>query len=336
MCRVAAAMRDRVRWIVVAILFAALALRLGFVLWVPDRALYWDEPMYEEWGKRYQAAWPSLFGDATALPLSEAFRTSLPRGELYSATVGLVYAVVGAYPRAVFVVQALLDTLTCLLLFGLARALAGARAGLIALALAAVYEPFIFAAARLQTETLAMVLYVAALWALCVAERRRTAGHFVAGVLIAASTLVRPATQLLFSVLLPAVPVRNWDRTWRRRIALTLLFAAGFLSVGVPHLILSGIVTGSPVWTGTLDPSPDMYGGAILGNAGWKTDRLSFVHPPRDEMLAVLGNDPTRPVQLADYRAATIRTWLFHPAGTAAIALHKLYVAWLRPYNDSR
>jgi len=329
-------MRDRWSWIVAAILFVALAVRVGFVLGLPQRALYWDEPLYENWAKGYVSAFPSLFGDANAPSFLQAFHTSQPKGELYTFLVGLVYASAGAQPRAVYVLQAVLDALTCLLVFGLARALAGVRAGLIAMALAAVYEPFIFSAARLQTETLTMFLVVGALWALCVPERRRRLGHLVAGGWIAASMLARPATQALFAALLPTVPVRNWDRPWRERVVLVLVFTGGFLIVGAPHWILSGIAADKTVWSGTLDPSADMYGGAILGNAGWKTDRLSFANPPRDELLAVLGDDAKRTPQLADYRAATIRTWWFHPVGSAAVALHKLYVAWSYPYNDSR
>lgn len=329
-------MRDRLGWVVAAILFVGLVLRGSFVLGLPDRALYWDEPLYEHWAKGYLAAFPSLFGDASAPSLVQAFRASQQKGELYTLVVALVYALAGAQPRAVFLLQALLDTLTCLLLFGLARAMGGVRAGLIALTLAALYEPFIFSAARLQTETLAIFVYVGGLWALCVPERRRALGNVVAGGCIAASMLARPATQGMFAVLLPTVALRNWDRAWRERIILALVFTAGFLLVGGSHWILSGIASDQAVWSGTLDPSPDMYGGAILGNAGWKTDGLSFAYPPRDELLAVLGNDSTRRPQLADYRAATVRTWLFHPAGSAAIALHKVYVAWLYPYNDSR
>ena len=328
-------MRDPVRWIVLGILLVALGLRLGFVLTLPERPLYWDEPLYENRAKLYQSAWQSVLGDTEGPTLREAFHRSLQKGEAYAATVGVVYTVLGPQPRAVFVLQALLDTLTCLLLYGLARAVGGVRAGLIALTLAALYEPFIFSAARLQTETLASLLCVGGLWALCVPQRRRSAGHFVAGLTIATAMLAKPALQFLFPVLLPAIPVRNWDRAWRDRLLLVLAFAAGFFVVVGPRLLLTKVVTGEAVWAGTLDPSADMYGGAILDNVGWKTDRLAFASPPRDELLAVLGDDPTRKWQVSDLRTATIRTWVRHPLASAAVTLHKLYEAWLYPYNDS-
>jgi 4-amino-4-deoxy-L-arabinose transferase-like glycosyltransferase len=318
------------------ILLVAVVLRLGFVLSSPPRPLYWDEPLYEELAARYQDAWSSLVGTAGGVTLSEAFRTSLQKGEVYPAIVASVYSICGREPRAVFLLQALLDAATCLLLHGLARAVGGARAGLIAVTLAALYEPFIFSAARLQTETLASLLYVGGLWAVCVPQRRRTAASFCAGVLIAASMLAKPALQGLFPVLLPAVLVRNWDRPRGERLMLALACAAGFAVVVGPRLVLTTAVTGQPVWASTLDPSADMYGGAIVGNVGWKTDGLSFASPPRDELLAVLGDPPTRRWAAADMREATIRTWVRHPVESAAVTLHKIYEAWLHPYNDSR
>jgi 4-amino-4-deoxy-L-arabinose transferase-like glycosyltransferase len=323
-------MRHR-RWIVVALALLTLGLRLVFVLRLPDRALFWDEPLYNNWGIVYQHAWS---GDAASgVTLREAFQGSLQKGELYAASVGLVYAVCGASPRALYVLQAVLDTVTALLLYGLARVLAGERAGLMALALAAFYEPFIFTAARLQTETLTALLTVATLWALCVPERRRAVGHTAAGVLAAAAMLARPALQYLLPVLLPLILVRNADRAWRARSGLALCFAAGFFAVAGPHLVATRLLTGEAVWAGTLNPSIDMYAGAVVDNVGWKTDRLAFVQPPRDELLAVVGT--RHPITQDDYRAATLRTWFLHPFDSAAVMLHKLYVAWSYPYNDA-
>jgi 4-amino-4-deoxy-L-arabinose transferase-like glycosyltransferase len=329
------AMRDPVRRIVWVLALVALVLRLAFVLLSPPRALYWDEPAYEKAAERYRAAW-SLSGSDRAPTLSEAFRGSMLRGEVYAVTVALVYTIFGHEPRAVFVLQSFIDTATCLLLFGLARVVGGTVAGLVALVLATFYEPFIFTAARLQTETLASFLCVAGLWAVCVPQRRRRLALFCAGVTIAAAMLTRPAMQWLFPVLLPAVVACNRDRAWAERVRLAAVFAAGFFALIGPRLILTAVLTGEPVWAGRLDPSVDMYGGAIVGNAGWKTDGISFAKPPRDELRAVLGDPPARHWTIEDMRRATLRTWAYHPLESAAVMLHKLYEAWLHPYNDSR
>ena len=327
-------MRDRVHLIVWALLLLALTLRLIFVLTLPARALYWDEPHYEHWARAWEQGWSSLFGAADGTPLLAAFRGSLQKGEAYTATVGLLY-LIGGGSRAVFVLQALLDTVTCLLLYGLARALGGVRAGLIALAFAALYETFIFSAARLQTETFASLLYVGGLWAICVPERRRSAGAFVGGILVALAMLAKPVLLFLFPALLPGVLVRSWDRPWRGRLAVAAVFAAGYFAVIGPRLILTKAVTGQALWSVAQEPSGDLYAGTILSNVGWFTDRRSFAEPAREELLAVLGGNPTRAPLPADFEAAVMRTWTLHPFQSIAVVLHKLYVAWLYPYNDS-
>ncbi|HSP99190.1 MAG TPA: glycosyltransferase family 39 protein [Candidatus Dormibacteraeota bacterium] len=325
-------MRGPVRYLVYLIVIAALGLRLGFVLTSPARALYWDEPSYHRVAIGYLRA----LGGTTEPTPGEAVRLGLYRGEVYTATVALVYALFGEQPRAVFVLQALFDTATCLMLFGLARAVGGGRAGVIALTLAALYEPFIFSAARLQTETMTSLLYVGGLWMLCVPQRRRTRASFCAGVLIAAAMLARPAMQWLFPPLLPAVLVRNSDRAWRARLTVVLVFAGGFLVVVGPRLLFTRALLGAPAWSGTLKAGQDLYSGAVFANVGWKTDGAAYADPPRDELLAVIGDPPTRRPLQDDMRAAAVRIWRLHPMESAAVTLHKLYAAWLHPYNDSQ
>jgi hypothetical protein len=322
-------MRGPVRYLVWAIAIGALGLRLGFVLTAPDRPLYWDEPSYRLVATGYLRA---LDG---AAPLADAVRLGLYRGEVYTVTVALLYSLFGEQPRAVFVLQALLDTATCLMLFGLARAVGGVRAGLIALTTAALYEPFIFSAARLQTETMTSLLYVGGLWAICVPERRRTLGSFCGGILIAAAMLARPVMQWLFVPLLPAILVRNWDRAWGARATAVLVFAAGFFVILGPRLLFTRALLGTPAWSGTLKAGQDLYSGAIPANVGWKTDAAAYANPPRGELLAVLGDPPPRPPLQDDLRAAALLTWRRYPLETAAVTLHKLYAAWLHPYNDS-
>jgi hypothetical protein len=330
------AMRASAVWSVAALLLLALALRLTFVLGLPRLPLYWDEPLYQARAQLIVAGVAGWASGGEGPDLARVLRPNLQKGELYSAMVAVIYATAGANPRAVFVVQALLDTLLCLLIYGLARAVAGHRAGIVALLAAALYEPFIFATARLQTETLSMLLCTASLVAICAPERRRVAGHAAAGLLVAAAMLCRPATQFLFPVLLPAVLLRNWDRVWPQRLLLVAVFATGFFAVVVPRLMLTKAVMGTALWSSTLDPSYDIYAGVVPRNLGWKTDRGSFAVPPSGELLAVVGTDPARRAQSADYRAATRRTVLWHPLESAGVMLHKLYVAWSYVYNDSR
>lgn len=319
-----------------AILLIALALRIGFLLTMPDTPLYWDERHYDTWAQVHQGFWSSLFGGGEGPSLSDAFRASRQKGELFVGMVGALYALIGRHPRAILYLQAALDTLTCLLLFDLTRAMAGVRAGLVALALAALYEPFIFAVARLQTETLSSLLYVAGLWAICVPRRRQAWSRFAGGALLAAATLTKPALQYLLVFLLPAIVAATWDRIWRERLRVAALVAAGFLAGIAPHLALTVIAERGPGSAGMLGNGPDIYAGIVYSNAGWKSARMAFANPLPDPLRAVLGNDSLRLPTDAEYRAAFVRTWTSHPLESIAVSLHKLYVAWRHPYNDSR
>ena len=79
--------------IVSALVVLALALRVVFVVRSPKLPLYWDELHYDAWAFAYRAAWHALWGGGPALErFRSAFLSSLPKGEAYSAFVGLVYA----------------------------------------------------------------------------------------------------------------------------------------------------------------------------------------------------------------------------------------------------
>jgi 4-amino-4-deoxy-L-arabinose transferase-like glycosyltransferase len=325
----------RHRLSVIFLVTLAVALRLAFVLRLPDLPLYWDEVHYDHWAKPFARAWTAIGKPATFVEqFSAAFRPSIQKGQLYSELVGLVYALAGPTPKAVFLVQALLDGLTCLIVYGIAKELGGQGTGLLALALAAVYEPMIFTAGRLQTETLASLLYLAALW-MFLRQRRARAGAFAAGVLLALAMLTRPALQYLSLVFLLLLPVLHAGAARRRQLGLAAAFGAGVFAVAGPQLVLTTALLGFPVWSGTLDPSYQVYEGAIVENLGWRTAHSNLADPPHAELLNVLRErGATRPTD-ADYRRATLRTLWHHPGQSAAVAAHKLYYAWSQPYNDS-
>ncbi len=326
------------RLVVASTLALALVLRLAFVLQLPALPLYWDEPHYAFWGDLYARAWASVRTPSLFLPLLRAaFEKSLQKGEAYSALVGLLYTLAGAQPKAVFIVQAVLDTCSCACVYGIARQLGGRAVGVVALMLAAMYEPFVFAAARLQTETMCTCVSLAGLWAFVARSHpRQLAGKTAAGCLLALAMLIRPALQFLFAVLLPLVWATHSDAPRWRRAALAAAFAAGFFLLIGPRLALTHYFFGHAVWSGTTDPSVNVYAGAALDNLGWRTDRNSFAIPPRGEMLAVLQAWGAAQPGAEDYWRATLLTWRHHPLQSMAVALHKLYQAWSHPYNDSR
>ena len=313
----------------------AVALRLGFVLQLPHLPLYWDEKYYDFGAKTYATAWQSLATPTEfAVKFKAAFNSSLQKGEAYSAFAGAVYALAGPHPRAVFVAQALLDAATCLFIYGIAEALAGHQAGLLALALAAVYPPLIFAVGRLQSETCAAFLCAGALWALVPASRRRTwLGPACSGLLLALAMLARPAFQFLFPLWLPLAALVQRDASRRQRVTRCAVFAAGFFVLIGPRLVATTLLVGHPLWSGTTDPSTNSYAGIVFDNLGWRTDHMGFDR--LGELPGMLKERRRAGPDTDDYRLATARTWERQPLESAAVLLHKAYIVWRHPYNDS-
>lgn len=336
-------MENRIRLLVLSGLGLALILRLAFVLSRPDLPLYWDEVHYDAFGRAYAEAWAAIGSPPTFVArLRAAAEKGVQKGEPYSAMIGLAYAIGGVRPRALFLiqaVQAVIDALSCLLVYGIACRMGGRAVGVVALLLAAVYEPFIFAAARLQTETVCSFLLLASLWVLVTgASSSRLTRTAVAGALLALAMLVRPALQFLVLALMPLVGAVPRQTSWLRRLTVAAAFLGGFLLIIGPRMLLTYALLGRPVWSGTVEPSVNVYAGNVLENLGWKTDGLSFATPPRGELLAVLeaeASDAAEPSD-ADYRRAALLTWWNHPVGSAALVVHKVYQVWAHPYNDSR
>ena len=114
-----------------------------------------------------------------------------------------VYAVAGHSYLAVRIAQALVDTLTCWIVFGIGTAVAGPTVGLLAAAIAATYPPSIFYTGVLLTETLSTCLLAGAVLSLLSSKRAsgvsRLRSLALSGILLGMAGLTR-------SVLLVTVP----------------------------------------------------------------------------------------------------------------------------------
>ena len=150
--------------ILASLLVLALGLRLIFIIQLPHIPLYWDEFYYNAHAKFYEDAWNSLFQYTPSAEMFKlAFEKSLQKGELYSAVVGFLYALLGQKPTELFIFQAILDTLSCLFIYFIAARLGGIGVGFIALVMATFYEPFMFSSSRIQTESFASVVFLGGL-----------------------------------------------------------------------------------------------------------------------------------------------------------------------------
>ncbi len=154
------------------ILTVALALRLANAFFMPlqgDNMIVSDMKAYD------RAAMALLEQQPLAVHTVERYLFH-PMGSdtyhppAYYYFLAGIYAVAGHSYLAVRIVQALLDTLTCFLVFCIARdvfghaAFSGETAGLVAAGLAALCLPLIFYTGVLLTETLSTCLLAGAIW----------------------------------------------------------------------------------------------------------------------------------------------------------------------------
>jgi 4-amino-4-deoxy-L-arabinose transferase-like glycosyltransferase len=113
-----------------------------------------------------------------------------------------IYAVAGHSYVAVRSIQALVDTLTCVLIYLLGKEVFGETAGMLAATLAAVYPPLIFYTGVLLTESVTTCLLAGAAWVLLRCSRTRQ--HLrpvlliLAGLLLGLAIITRSV--LLFSL----------------------------------------------------------------------------------------------------------------------------------------
>ena len=178
-------------WFFVCVTLAALALRLFFVFKFPS--IYGDSLVYGDIAKNWMNH--GIYGLST----SQGVHPTLIRLPGYPAFLALIFSVAGQeHYTAVMIVQALIDTNTCLVIAALALELMDARAAKTAYLLAALC-PFTAAyTAAPLTETLAICAAAHALYYGVRGIKALQSGNhgsmlwFLAGVWTAAGILFRP------------------------------------------------------------------------------------------------------------------------------------------------
>ena len=221
-------MSRRERIALASIVGLALVVRLAFIFGQRSDVLF-ETPQLDE--QRYvEEARAIVHGTATAqdhLPYWQ------PPGMVY--VLSATFTIAGDGLLAPRILLALVSAASCLLLFALARRLAGIRVGLAAAAILALHGVVVFESYQLLPATFALAFDLAALLLLSIAqERERWRTAFAAGLALGCSALfaatVLPfalvgvvalrrrrmhALALLVGVALPIIPVtaRNWIRT---------------------------------------------------------------------------------------------------------------------------
>lgn len=253
------AARRRARVIGTALLLFALAaaLRIGYVLSVADEPLVHfpmvDSRAYHE--RALEIASGKWVADRIAY-----------QDPLYPYVLALLYLVLEPGSPAVLVAQALLDALTVLLVYGMARRLFDERVGVVAGVLAATYKVFFYYDAFLLKVPLSLFLLALALYALVRAERgggRRAWG--LGGLALGLACLTRGNYLLLVPVVGAWV---LWGHRGARpeRARKLALFAAGTAAVLLPVAALNYAV-GDDFVLVTSQAGQNFYIGNNRGNS---------------------------------------------------------------------
>jgi len=185
-----------------------------------------------------------------------------------SAVTGRPFA--EAYAGVLFV-QALLDSITAILVFLLARQLAGWPAGLVAGLGHAVNYYVIQSSGQIMTEALFTFVQVAALLVLFSIEKEESPslGKMAAvGALMGLGALIRPLI-LLFPALIAGWVLVSQGRAWRRRVLAVILMLAVFGAVLLPWATRNRVVLGKWVPGSTIGGYTFFYSSHVESKGNW-------------------------------------------------------------------
>ena len=169
----------------------------------------WDVAWSDQAGYKQLGSVLARTGKFTRYPDSPVFVPEVLRTPGYPAFVALFYRLFGVgNDVAVTGAQAVVFALLCVLVFGLARRVGGTRVATVAALATALFAPFAHFAALVLTELWTTFVATAAmLVVLRAVQKQRLRDFAVGGVLLSATTLVRPAFFLLPFFLAFAMPL---------------------------------------------------------------------------------------------------------------------------------
>ena len=298
----------RILWLVLA---AALVLRVAFGLTREGLNASTDEANWDALARVY-------WHHGLLHPDSGTYRPPL-----YPLLLSAVYQVWGHTPVAVRLLQALLGTATCALLYGIGRRIGGERCGLIAAALGSAYPLLVFFTAVLMAETLLVFLTTAAvLLALRLEVLPTLKNAALLGFVLGLALLCKP-------VVLPWVSLLLWG--WWRRSPLSAARSGGrvALVLGVMGLTLAPWTARNAAVTGYFVPLASNLGmNLMIGNEPqargiyrWGTDYLTMAQALVGEIEPAVARDRA----LARLVAAEM---VESPQRFARLALRKLFWLW--------
>ena len=320
----------------------SLVLRLGYVLAAKQVPVVWDASIYDRGGEAI-AQWmgprlPDLirgivqWRHEVLADFAGDLGLVTSKGPTYPVLLGVIYLLFGHSYAAARVTQAILDSLTTLLV-GIIGVKAFSRSvGRIAAVLYCVYQPAILMTGQIMQETLMVFLLAVALWLLMDMALGASPAHWprlvLAGILLGAIMLGRPALQYLFVFFLPAFWLAGraaLSERWKRMLVLVAVMLAIVLPAAAYHCAIRGRLMINS--TQILKAHRDFFHGIHPATEGWEPDLSDS--EGRGGPPASL-NDFDIP-QGSSYLDAAKVFLLHHPIAPIWMAIYKAYLLYALP-----
>ena len=269
---------------VILILILAFLFRINFLLNYRQAPVVWDAAGYNIQAKEFAAAftsWPDR--EAFVTHFKKAYEMALPKCELYPLFLSAVYLIQGVDFDGVRVAQAILGTLSILLLYLIASRLINRRVALISIIIAAVYIPFVISEGRLLTESLAIFVFMLTTWILVITiDRGSWWLLFLAGFFTALMVITRTFFQYIYLFYWPMLVIGLTAERMisfsgkKRRLPIRLLRALPWKSL-LFILAMAIIIVPRLFWT----PLVDRYNRSFISGS-WRNGLAMYcgVYPP--------------------------------------------------------
>ncbi len=259
------------RTLILLILIALAHAAFFIVYQQPDWEVAWsDQGGYKQLG----AGMANSGGEFTRFPDSPVFIPEVIRTPGYPAFVAVIYRVFGQHTLPVAIAQAFVFVLICLIVFAIARRVAGERVATAAAFMTALFPPLPYYGALVLTEVWTTFMMGLAMLACLRAMKSDRLGAFIlAGALFSATTIVRPAFVLLPFGLAIAMPILvPSERSRGRRLGHWAAFAVA------AALTLAPWFTYNYVYLGSFTLSPAGGIGRGLWEGSWQGRWAGRIH----------------------------------------------------------
>jgi len=322
----------KVKIYLLIILSVSLILRFCFVFLYPG-SVEKDAAQYDAIG------WNLVQGEGFSI---EPGVPTVLRGPTYPAFLAFIYSIFGHSYLAVFIVQALLSTLTCFMIYLFGKAIVNQKVGLLAALVTGIYPANVLTVPWIMIETLFTFLLVITIMILTKAvENKKSLSYLSVGAMLGLLSLCKPTVLLYPVFLLIIIWMLYENRVQCLRHFIVMLVA--FLLVLAPWLIRNQIVSHNFVPM-TTNGGRVLWGGnypLVDGSNWWPVTDMERLEKMRMEGKEVgrrllEERQITDPIEIDEmFRREAIKNILKNPLGFLKLCLSKVGIFWLSPLEGT-